>query len=105
MDWPNGHCTYEPTSSWEAGTQCISAPRVVMSRAENCDEQANSSRSQARASAEERSGAARAAAERQSQEAELRAQRARATAEEGAKKINDDVEEMLQQMKRDLGIK
>ena len=28
-----------------------------------------------------------------------------ATAEEGAKKINDDVEEMLQQMKRDLGIK
>ncbi|CAK0744147.1 hypothetical protein CVIRNUC_001525 [Coccomyxa viridis] len=67
--------------------------------------EANSSRSQARASAQERSGAARAEADRQSQEAELRAQRARATAEEGAKKINDDVEEMLQQMKRDLGIK
>lgn len=39
------------------------------------------------------------------QEAEQRAQRAKATAEQGAKKINDDVEDMLQQMKRDLGIK
>ena len=67
--------------------------------------QGDSGRSQARASAQESSDTARAEAQRQSQGAEERARRARATAEAGAKKINDDVEEMLQQMKRDLGMK
>lgn len=67
--------------------------------------QGDSRRSQARASAQESSDTARAEAERQSQGAEERARSARATAEAGAKKINDDVEEMLQQMKRDLGMK
>lgn len=67
--------------------------------------QADRQRTQARASTQEHSDRARAEAQRQSQGAEERAQRARATAEAGAKKINDDVEEMLQQMKRDLGMK
>ena len=67
--------------------------------------QADRQRSQARASTQESTDRARAEAQRQSQGAEERAQRAKATAEAGAKKINDDVEEMLQQMKRDLGIK
>ncbi|CAL5219295.1 g1101 [Coccomyxa viridis] len=67
--------------------------------------EADRQRSQARASTQESTERARTEAQRQSQGAEERAQRAKATAEAGAKKINDDVEEMLQQMKRDLGIK
>jgi hypothetical protein len=67
--------------------------------------QGDSRRSQARASAQESSDTAQAEAQRQSQGAEERAHSAKATAEAGAKKINDDVEEMLQQMKRDLGMK
>ncbi len=44
-------------------------------------------------------------AARQAREAQERARRAAATAEASTQKINDEIEDMLAQMKRDLGIK
>ena len=67
--------------------------------------QASASGSSSTTSSAGQDGKAREDAARQAREAQERARRAAATAEASTQKINDEIEDMLAQMKRDLGIK